>query len=224
MADQHVDMITISREYGAGGSDFARRLGARLGWRVLDREIVADVAQRLRLDPRTVEAMDEHPPSLMQRISSSLMIAPIEMPLMVETADVLSPDAIADAAKASMKQASANPPVIIVGHGAQAMFHDRANTFHIRLVAPMESRVDRICARDGVSRTVAASEIRRMDQGRHAYVRRQFRVEIQDPLLYDMIANTGRLSIDELTDLVASDPRVGGTKSDVEGEPASATL
>ena len=75
-----IDLITISREVGSGGSDLALELSRRLGWRLLDSQLVDLVADRLRCEPRTVAAMDEQPPTLFARmVSVALMIQPPEL-------------------------------------------------------------------------------------------------------------------------------------------------
>lgn len=189
-----VNLITISREFGSGGSELAQILGARLGWRVLDRDLVQHVARRLELDPRTVAMMDEHPPSIFARMSSALLISHPESPISIETSHVLSPDAIADATRTAMLDAAQSPQVIIVGHGSQCLFRDRADTMHIRLVAPVDSRIRRICSREPGEAASAAVHMRRIDSDRYAYVRRYYHSDWRDPLLYDLEINTGKVS------------------------------
>lgn len=199
-----VNLITISREFGSGGRDLAQLLGTRLGWRVLDRELVQHVAERLKLDPRTVANMDEHPPGMLARMSSALLITHPESPISLETSDVLSPDAVADATRAAMLEAAQSPPVIIVGHGSQCLFRDRAGTMHIRLVAPIDSRVQRICSRQPCEPTTAAAQVRRIDSDRYAYVRRYYHNDWRDPMLYDLEINTGKVPLDSAANAIVA--------------------
>lgn len=195
MAEAAVDLITVSREFGSGGSELARELGTRLGWRVLDRDLVQQVADRLKLDPRTVETMDEHLPGILARISSALLITSPESPVSLDSRDILSPDAVADATREAMVEAVQSAPVIVVGHGSQALFHDRPGSLHVRLVAPVQSRVNRICSREPCEEKAAVARLRRMDTDRAAYVRRYYHTDWRDPMLYDLVINTGRTSI-----------------------------
>jgi cytidylate kinase len=192
-----IDLITVSREYGAGGSLLARLLGDHLQWPVLDRNLVHRVAERLRLDPHHVEAVDEQPPGLLTRlIASALLMTPPELPTEVQT-DSLHPDAVAAAARAAIQAAALSPPLIVVGHATQCLFRDRPGTLHIRLVAPLALRLHRVCARLPCNSAVAVAETRRMDQARAAYLRRHHHTDWRDPLLYDIQINTGRVSIEE---------------------------
>lgn len=227
MQREAIDVITISREFGAGGSELALAIRERLGWPVLDHTLIERVADRLRLDPRTVEQMDEHPPTLFSRVAAALLIAPVESPMLMDTTEIMSPDAVADAASAAIREAANDPPVIVVGHGAQLLLGNRPGTLHLRLVAPPESRIQRICRRGGCDERTALSDIRRIDDARVAYVRRYQHHDVRDSLLYDLVINTGRVSIDGAADLVAAVVREGGDagrphttqRSGAPGEP-----
>lgn len=204
MDEQPVNVITISREFGAGGSELAQVLGDQLGWRVLDRDLVQRVAEQLGLDPRTVATMDEHPPGIFARISSALLITHPEAPITLEATGVLSPDAVADATRAAILEAAQSTPVVVVGHGSQCLFRDRPCTVHIRLVAPLDSRVQRVCARAPCEALIAAAQARRMDNDRYAYVRRYYHSDWRDPMLYDLEINTGRVSIQSAAGIIAA--------------------
>jgi len=203
MRDDAVDLVTIAREYGAGGSELARALGERLGWPVLDKDLPARVAARLKLDTRAVESMDEQAPTLLARLASAMLVYPPEAPTFVDTGELLSPDAVADAVRQELLLAAQEPPLVIVGHGGQCLLRARPRTLHVRLVAPLADRVARICGRAGCGARAAAAEVRRMDDERQAYIRRYHTAEWRDPLLYDLEVNTGRVPIAEAADLVA---------------------
>jgi len=199
-----VDLVIVSRQYGAGGSEFAAQLAKRLGWGLLDQEIIKQVADRLHLRAGTVQQHDEQTPGWFARIASTLMIAPPESPTQFETSDVLEPDCVAHAAHAAMVEAAAHPPMVIVGHGAQCIFRDRPGTLSVRLTGSLESRVPRIMARDGGNEHDAAVSAHRNDGQRQAYVQRYYHHFWADPLLFDMQFNTGRVSIEEIAALTAS--------------------
>lgn len=133
--------------------------------------------------------------------------------MFVETRDLLSPDAVANAAGDVVREAAREPPVVIVGHGGQCILHDRPMALHVRLVAPIERRAERLCARGACDPRSAGASIRRMDDARHAYIRRYHNADWRDPLLYDMQLNTGRVSIAEAVELVLAVVRARGGHS-----------
>ena len=50
--------LAISREEGVGGSEIAQIVGAKLGWEVLDKNLLDQVAERLQCSPATLESVD----------------------------------------------------------------------------------------------------------------------------------------------------------------------
>src|SRR5437879_8902096 len=64
--------ITISREYGSGGGEIARRLAKRLGWGLIDHEAVIRVAQELGVSEAEAAVHDEYAEGLVSRILSSM--------------------------------------------------------------------------------------------------------------------------------------------------------
>ena len=203
------DIITISREFGAGGSSVASALSRKLGWPVLDTDLAQRVAERMQVAREVVERLDEHPPSFMARIARVLLVSHPEMSSAAPEVDVADEEAIADAARAVIEDAGRTPPLIVVGHGGQVIFRRRSGTLHVRLVAPVESRVKRVCARLPCDAATAEARVRRADVERREYMRRNFDVDWRDELLYDLQINTGRLTIDEVAGLIVQAARGG---------------
>ncbi len=199
---EEIDLITVSREFGAGGSDFAAELGGRLGWPVLDQDIIRGIAARLNLEVATAERMDEHPPNWLARVTSALLVAPPELATGLDTGHVLQMDAVARAAEAVIVDAAAKPPLIVVGHSGQNIFATRAGTLHVRLVAPLEARVTRLTTRFGWDERTATQRAHHVDADRNSYAQRYYRREWRDPLLYHVVINTSRIGISEAASLV----------------------
>jgi cytidylate kinase len=205
-----IRLITVSREFGAGGSELAAELGRRLDWPVLDQDIVHRVAERLRLDDKTVERFDEHPPSLLARIATVLVVPQPDLYSFPADGDLPSHDAIAQATRVVIEEMGASPPLIVVGHGAQCIFCNRPEALHVRLVAPVASRLRRIMNRMQVDAAFAGTLIHRADRDRQAYVQRYFHRDWRSDQLYSLQINTGHVSIYEAVRLIAAIARGRG--------------
>jgi cytidylate kinase len=205
-----VRLITVAREYGAGGSSLAELLGQRLGWPVLDADIAHRVAARLGLPEEAVAGRDEHVPSLLERVGSSLMLGTPE--LLVDPHSAARPkfSEVAAATGEVLVEAGRNPPLVVVGHGGQALFHDRADALHLRVVAPIESRVRRVCGRRPCAAREAETLARRLDADHARYMREHFGRDERDPLLYDLWINTGRIDLADTVEIVVAAMAVRG--------------
>ncbi|HEY5490203.1 MAG TPA: cytidylate kinase family protein, partial [Gemmatimonadaceae bacterium] len=103
---------------------------------------------------------------------------------------------------AVLEEAAAAPPVIIVGHGAQAIFAQRPRTLRIRLVAPLADRSRRIARRLGLSEKDATELARHFDRDRAHYVKEFIGRDVSDPLLYTWQVNTAEVSLPEIVPIV----------------------
>jgi cytidylate kinase len=198
------DLITISREYGAGASDLAARLGETLGWPVLDAEIPHEVAWRLGIPDDSLEEWDEHAPGLLESIGHALVMGSPDVVL--DPTYARRPDAedVAGATRALLLERAATAPLIVVGHGGQAIFHERPGTLHVRLVAPIEVRAERVTRRRSITRQEAVAIAQSVDRDRMNYVKQFHHRDVRDPLLYAIIINTGSVAMPEAEALVLS--------------------
>src|SRR5689334_5225299 len=114
-------VVTISREYGSGGGEIAARLAARLGWELIDHEVVARVAQHLGVSLAAAEAHDERPESRAERVLASLRALEFNLPTAQDVPPLLEPRDYADALAQVVRGAAAAGNVVIVGRAAQVL-------------------------------------------------------------------------------------------------------
>ena len=198
-------VITISRQFGSGGSDVARLVAARLGWTLIDNEFVNQVAARAGLTTEEVERAEERVPGVIERLAQALAVSAPEM--FAAAADpaaaTLPPDdQILRQTQAVIREAVSHGNVVMVGRGAQAYLGERANALHVYIVAPREQRLGAIMKRLGLSQRDAEKALDDRDSGRLRYVRENYGRQWDDPSNYDLVVNTGRFSIEEAAGLV----------------------
>ena len=195
-----IRIITVSRLFGAGGSTLSAALAERLGWRLLDRELIAEVARRLQRSEEDVEAVDEQVMAPWQRAAAFASAAFPEMPVppLVAYLD----QAVVATVQSVLQDAVEQSPCVIVGHGAQCIFRDRIDALHLRLVAPFERRAGTIAQRLGIELDEASKRARQADEERRAYLRQVHGVDGADPLLYHLVINTADLSITDAVEMV----------------------
>lgn len=188
--------VTISRSYGAGGVRVAEALARDLGWRKVDRELVEEAARRLGVEPEVAEALDEKVPALIEEAGLALAAAGLAMgvpPLHLEDR------ALAGAVRTVIESLAQAGRYVILGRGGQAVLRDRSDAVHLQLVGNLEDRARRVAGWQDVPEREAREVCRRVDEGRAAYVRRFYDVDINDPLVYDAVLNTSQLGIEGTT-------------------------
>jgi cytidylate kinase len=178
-------VLTLSRELGAGEMSFAPPLGKRLGLHVYDRELLEQEATRLGVTEEELEKIDEHPASLFQRFRPGSLY-----------------QRYFEALGQLMKELAARGNVLLVGRGGNRFLGDYAPAFHVRLVAPMETRLHRVMEHRWLREKQARQLIAQSDSERRSFYENYFGADWTDPLEYHLTVNTGRLG-PAAVDLVA---------------------
>jgi cytidylate kinase len=194
--------VTISREYGSGGGEIAARLAQRLGWQLIDHDIVERVALEMGVSEEEAEARDEQAEGLLSRILNSMQ--GIDPALMASASpSVLQTDAIAyrHALTKVVEAAVAKGHVVIVGRASQVLLGQRRDVFHLRVVAPLEMRVAYVVNREGLDQAGARSRIQMKDRDRARYLQLEFHENPADARLYDLVINTAIIDLDGAVDI-----------------------
>jgi hypothetical protein len=192
--------ITISRQAGCGALEVAEKLAGKLqphtpkdapAWTVFDRNLVEKVLEDHHLPQRIGKFMPENWISEIEdTIDELFRLHPPAWILVRQTAETI------------LRLARLGN-VILIGRGSNIITAKLPRAFHVRLVAPFENRIKQIQKSDKLDRNGAIELIRREDRGRKRYLKRYYKKDIGDPLLYDLTLNTGRVGFDEAARIIA---------------------
>jgi CMP/dCMP kinase len=197
-------VVTVSRMFGAGGSEVAAGVASRLGWALLDNALVERVAVGLHTTPAHVQAIEERRPSLAERIADAFAYSSQEM-LSAPLGAPLPPteERILEVTHRVIDEAVARGPVVLVGRGAQAWLANRDDAVHVLCVAPRETCIARVMARERVSADDAVRLIDETNRERQEYVHRNWKREWLSPDNYHLCLNTGFLGIEGAIEVIA---------------------
>ena len=199
--------ITISREYGSGGGEVARRIAQQLGWRLVDHEIVVRVARTLGMSEDEAAARDEHTEGFisrllrsMQNVDPNLAVGAPVLPVSPEREQEDYQQALSDVVKAAVNDGH----VVIVGRGSQALLAERRDVLHVRVIAPLAARVSYVMQREGLDQREAEERIQLKDRDRMRYLQTTQNLQSEDPHLYDLVVNSAILDLDSIASLAVT--------------------
>jgi len=200
-----VPIVTISRQFGSGGSDVARRVASALGWSLLDNAIVDAVAEQLGTTPAAVEAREERVPSLAERLASAMTLGtPEYVPVISAVPAPPFEDRIVEVTRRIVQRAIAEGPVVVVGRGAQAMLAERRDALHVFCYAPREALVQRVAERERLSPADAEKLVAERNSQREQYVRRHWQRSWLAHEHYHVCLNTAWLGVAQAADVIVS--------------------
>ena len=195
-------VITIGRQFGAGGKTVGEMVARELHADLLESRIIDEVAHRLQLPREEVEAEDEQPGSLLHRLLMALGSASGE-PMIQPEATAWNPpnvDPVFDTRRAVLeitqqviKEAARGGNVIIVGRGGAYILRDFEGALHVFLRAAEAVRVKAVMARLKLSEEEARRRLKQADENWTAYIKQVYGHERNLPAHYDLVLDTGRL-------------------------------
>ena len=196
-------IVTVSRQYGSGGSDVAARIATDLGWRLLDNALIDSVAEKLGTTVEEVEAREERVPSLVQRLADAMALGSPEMLTPIAEASLPpSDEALLDVTRRVIAEAIASGPVVLVGRGAQSMLAERSDTLHVFCYAPKPALVARAMRRLNVGAAAAQKAVEETNRQREQFVRRNWNRSWSAHENYHLCVNTEWLGIEGAAALV----------------------
>ncbi len=191
-------VITVTRQFGSGGSEIARLVADALGWEVIDNEFVDAVALRAGLPAAEVAQREERAPGLLERVARTLAVASPEMFMTVATAPAVERDeaTLVSMTERVIAEAAAQGRVVLVGRGAQAVLAQQPDALHVYVVASRAWRIKLAVERLGVDAANAGKVVDETDRRRDDYVTTYYGRARQDLANYDLIVNAEKLGFE----------------------------
>lgn len=195
-------MITLSHQYGSGGSLIAQDLGKRLGWSVWDKEIVQTIASQQNVAEGYVENKDERVGSFIERVVGFFGVGGFETAYNIPPPLRLSDAQLARLTRSIIEDVAKEGKAIIVGRAGNCILADRPNTLHVFVFAPVEVRIKRAMELAKLTRSEAEHRIAGMDKLRTDYVHRFYQAEWRDPQGYHLQLDSGEWGEEGVADLI----------------------
>jgi cytidylate kinase len=193
--------VTISRQAGAGGQALGTLLGEKIqqlyqeplfqGWHLCNQELCRMIVQddpALKSSVESLRRTEYH--SQAEDMLSQLIYGGSSQDLVIKKMFHL------------MRTFALHGKVIFVGRGSNFLTHDLPLGIHVRLEAPIESRVRRMMQSLGLSEKKAREEIAEKDKAKAELVKTFFHKDLRDPLLFDVLWNTDRVPLEEIAKIL----------------------
>jgi cytidylate kinase len=193
-------LITVTRQFGAGGAQVAARVARALGWRVVDNELVERVAARAGMAPEDVAQLEERGTTFVERLARTLVAATPELLVPAEaggTAPAMSEADLVRVTELVVEEVAAEGKVVLVGRAAPVVLAGEREAIHLKVVAPRDWRI-------------AATMTDETDKNRARYHRQHYQRDWADPANYHMVLNTAALGLDGAAEMVVARARALG--------------
>lgn len=188
-------VITISRQYGAGGGTIGHYLEDRLCMEYLDKAIILRAANEAQVSVESAVKMDENVPFNFGFAQSlfDFYNKPLNEKLFAAQTQVI-------------KKFGEKGNCIIVGRNANTILKEYDNSLHIFLCADLEFRVRRMMEKEmykGFSHQKMIDLINTVDKRRAKYCDYYTNTKFGDAKNYDLCLDTSKFGIHKCVDIIA---------------------
>ncbi len=191
--------VTLGRETGAGATTVGQLLVPLLdqafgaegqGWVFLDKNLLAHALARINLPERLADHLPEDKVSEIKAIIGELLgLHPSLWDLEQRVAEAIL-------------QLAHVGRVVIAGRAAYLITRSLPGGFHVKLVAPLEVRVQRVARLLDCTAAAAEAHVRKTDLARRRYIRTRFGRNIDDAQLFDLVINTARMAPETVAQVI----------------------
>jgi hypothetical protein len=185
-----VKVITVEREYGSQGAEFAHRLARRLGWRLVDHCVIEEIAQAARVPASLVENCDERLDPWYYRLGKSFWHGSVERLPAPPKDDVFDSERMVGLVRNYFKNVAAEGKCVIVGRGAACALATVPGVFNIFVYASTTRKIRWFEEHFPEHAADARREIEATDARRGGYVRTYYNQDWMDHRLYHMMINS----------------------------------
>jgi len=185
-------VITMSMEPGSGGRIIAEKLAHRLGFDLFHRDIIKAIARSSRMAARVIDTVEKERLSGLEDFLSSLI-----------RKKYFHPGSYQHHLFKVIGTVARHGRVVIVGRGANFILPP-AERLAVRVIAPLETRIRNVARQYGCSLEVAEKRVRQRQARRRDFVRQAFHQDIDQPHHYDLVINTGQLSLDAAVEAIVA--------------------
>ncbi|NKB66267.1 MAG: hypothetical protein GKR89_04330 [Candidatus Latescibacteria bacterium] len=218
-------VITIARQIGSGGDWIAEETARELDYRFFDRRLVEDIAQLTDTTPEEVEQFDEKGEGRVQFFLKRLLIpemSPGVFPLSAayfpefglefpyaldreeQSAAFLDRGTYQLLITTLVQDYGNQGRAVIVGRASQIILSQHPQALHIKIVSPFEERCQTLMEARQVDEEQAAKLVEQHDRWRQLYLENHHQADWDDPLLYHLTINTGKIdrqaAVDSIVD------------------------
>ena len=195
-------VVTISRQFGAGGKTLGRLVAEKLDYSFIDEEIIQMVAKRARVSTNWVESIEREAGGRLLKYMARLVPRSFIDLILDDQRGYIDEEIYVDLLREIISRSADEGDVVIIGRGSQYILRDREDTYHILLVADEGDRVKFMETNYDLSPREAALVINRQEKRRINLYRKFGKEDYDQSRLYHLVINSSKQDLKRAAQIV----------------------
>lgn len=195
-------VITISRQFGAGGRTLGRMIAKEMDYVYLDEVIIGEIAKKANVSKDWVKSMERNVGGTISKLFAIMLNKDYMSRLIGDTKGYLDENVYMDVLREIIVESAAKDNVIIMGRGGQYILAEDENAFHIHLVSDMAHRITFMQQFYKLNEAKAQQAVTLGEKKRTAFFAKFGKADYDNPQLYHLVLNMSKLSLEDAKNVV----------------------
>jgi cytidylate kinase len=195
-------VITISRQFGAGGKTLGKMVADEFGYTFADSEIIKSVAEMANVSTHFVETVEKEAGGKFSKFISKMVSKPLVERVLKDERGYIDEEIYLDYLVLIIAQMGDDGNVVILGRGSQYILNDHPDAYHVLLIDEFDNRVQFMKKYYDLSKSRAAQVVRAEDKRRKNLYQKLGKTDYDNPFLYHLVLNMSKVSLEQALQLV----------------------
>ncbi len=195
-------VITISRQFGAGGKTLGKMVADEFGYTFADSEIIKMVAEMANVSTNFVETVEKEAGGKFSRFISKMVSKPLVERVLKDERGYIDEEIYLDYLVLIIAQMADDGDVVILGRGSQYILNDHPDAYHILLIDEFENRVQFMQSNYDLAKSRATQVVKSEDKRRKNLYQKLGKTDYDNPFLYHLVLNMYKVNLEQALKLV----------------------
>ena len=195
-------VITISRQFGAGGKTLGKMIADGFGYTFADSEIIKMVAEMANVSTNFVETVEKEAGGKFSRFISKMVSKPLVERVLKDERGYIDEEIYLDYLVLIIAQMADDGDVVILGRGSQYILNDHPDAYHILLIDEFENRVQFMQSNYDLAKSRATQVVKSEDKRRKNLYQKLHKTDYDSPFLYHLVLNMYKVNLEQALKLV----------------------
>lgn len=197
-------VITISRQFGAGGRTLGQMIAKEFDYQFLDDVIISEISKKAKVSVDSVKAMERTAGGKLSKLFSGLISRDYIKRIIGDDKGYIDEKIYLDVLEEVMKSLANQDNVVLMGRGGQYILKDFPNAYHLLLIADFEKRIDFILKHYNMTKSSAEQAVMMGEKRRNDLYFKIGKEDYNQADIYHMVLNMSKLSLEKALKMVCT--------------------
>ncbi len=195
-------VITISRQFGAGGKTIGKKVAEKLGYTFVDEDIIQMIAEKAKVSPGWVESVEKEAGGRLSRIVTKMVSKSLVDRVLKDEYGYIDEQIYIDYLVVIIAQMAEEGNVVFIDRGSQYILNDLPDAFHILLINTFVNRVKFMMDRYDMTQQRATQIVKSEEKRRTNLYRKIGKQDFDQPELYHLVINMAKVDLDDAAQMI----------------------